>query len=116
MKSARIVAFTAVAIVGCGAASTPKGTGLVPYAEWCDIVCGRFSSRTADTCGANLVDKASCAATCEGGRGSTASHRTYDEAGACTTYLDSLGCEQLGFALGQGLVGQGEFAARCGAR
>jgi len=70
----------------------------------------------ASACGAPLVEATSCSATCEAGRGSALSHGTHDDLNACTTYVDALGCEQLGVALGQGLVGQGDFAARCSAK
>ena len=105
-----------VGVVACSGATVRRGTDPVPYNEWCSTVCERTSSATASKCGASIMDPATCASSCERGRGAKPSARTYDEAKACTAYIDSLSCEELGFAVGQAAVGLGTYADRCTVR
>ncbi|MFO0554311.1 MAG: hypothetical protein U0271_38375 [Polyangiaceae bacterium] len=112
------VAFVALAFAACGGGAQPARSGADPvsYGEWCRLVCERTASHAESACSAPLLDPGLCTSSCDQGRGDKLSARTYDEANACTGYIDSLGCEQLGFAIGQMAMGAGEYAERCTAR
>jgi hypothetical protein len=115
MKALNLVPVVAL-VAACGGTSKPADPVPVSYDEWCHTVCNEMSSRTATNCGAPLVEPTSCAVTCSLGRGSQMSQRTNTDLQACTGYIDSLGCQQLTLAMGQGLVGVGDFGAKCAAR
>jgi hypothetical protein len=110
------ISALSLAVVACGASTVRTGPDPVPFSEWCSIVCEATSDRIADTCGARIMDASVCAETCTQGRGETKSGRTYDEANACVSYIDSLACEEIGAAAGAAALGQGEYAQRCTAR
>ena len=120
-RYARVVKLSSALVLclfACGGASLPTGPAPVPLDEWCEVVTERLCEQMADACMNGMQAAADgCMDTgvpaCIAGRDASGpSGHTYDDLNECVSTVESLGCAELGTAIGQMAFDQGPLQ-RC---